>query len=43
MLQLAGVDTSVFKPHSTRAASASAAAKFVPIQTIDLDAAEWSR
>ena len=42
VLTLAGVDTSVFKPHSTRAASASAAAKCVPLQTI-LDAAGWSR
>lgn len=42
VMQQAGVDTTQFKPHSTRAASASAAARFVPLQTI-LDAGGWSK
>ena len=37
-----GIDTEVFKPHSTRAASTSAAqAKGAPIQTI-LNAGHWN-
>ena len=42
VLHVAGIDTSMFKPHSTRAASCSKAnAKSVPIQSI-MKAAGWS-
>ena len=42
VLEKSGIDTSVFKGHSARAASASAAAKCkVPLSTI-LDNAGWS-
>lgn len=42
MLTAAGIDTSIFKSHSTRAASSSAArAKFVPISDI-IETAGWS-
>ena len=41
VLNFSGVDTSVFKAHSTRAASASRAAKFASISCI-LNAGGWS-
>lgn len=42
VMQQAGIDTQKFKPHSTRAASSSAAKlKTVPLETI-LEAAGWS-
>lgn len=41
ILQSSGIDTSVFKAHSTRAASASKAMKFASIQCI-LQAGGWS-
>jgi integrase len=42
VMERAGIDTSIFKPHSTRAAATSAAfRKAVPIQSI-LKAAMWS-
>lgn len=41
VLKLSGVDTSIFKAHSTRAASASRAAKFASISCI-LKAGGWS-
>lgn len=41
VMTLAGVDTKIFKAHSTRAASASAAHKHVPIDTI-LNTVGWS-
>ena len=41
-MQLAGIDTAIFKPHSTRAASVSTAAKFLPTKSI-LKAVGWSQ
>ena len=43
VLKQAGIDSDIFKPHSTRAASTSAAAKLtVPIQSI-MKAAVWKK
>ena len=42
VMTMAGIDTVVFRPHSTRAASASAAAKHIPLQDI-LKSAGWSK
>ena len=41
-LSVAGIDTSIYKSHSTRAASTSAAAKTLDIATI-MNAASWTR
>ena len=41
VLTSAGIDTKIFTAHSTRAASTSKAAQFVPLQTI-LQTATWS-
>jgi hypothetical protein len=42
VLRLAGIDTSIFKAHSTRSASTSAATKLgVPLQDI-MSSAGWS-
>ena len=41
IMTLAGIDMNVFTAHSTRAASTSKAAKFIPLQTI-LKTATWS-
>ena len=42
VMTMAGIDTAIFRPHSTRAASASKAAKHIPLQDI-LKSAGWSR
>ena len=43
VLQLAGVNINIFKPHSTRSASTSAALRFsTPVDTI-LKAAGWAK
>lgn len=41
VLKLAGIDTSIYKAHSTRSASTSAASKNVPVDTI-LSTAGWT-
>lgn len=41
-LQLGGIDTSIFKPHSTRGASTSEAIKKVPIDTV-IRTAGWTK
>lgn len=42
ILVRAGIDLSIFSPHSTRSASTSKAAKFLPLATV-LKTAGWSR
>ena len=42
ILLAAGIDMTIFTPHSTRAASTSKAGQFVPLKTI-IDTATWSQ